>query len=558
MVEMHVGMPSFTRYDMGVSAFWRDASADDQGAQREWQDALRDRGAVDIAGDAFVSRLAVVYPQRLVVGARSYVCANVYVWGDVQLGVDCTLNPFSEVRGMVVIGNGVRVGAHTSILGFNHSTSIDKPIWQQPLASRGIAIEDDVWIGSHVVIVDGVTVGSHSVVAAGAVVTKDVPEWSVVGGNPAQIIRDRRTPRRSAARTANRRVESQLQLIGERAAEQLSAVLSRVRFDGDTLYRNRPAAQPTVRALCDAIELSALFDRIDQLPANRQQLRNLLTSRQDASTGLIPEIGAQTPLLARDGHEAANYHVLAVGYALRLIDGQLQRPISAVSDLDATTLVSFLGSLDWRAHAWRAGSTVDALATAMLWNTEFFKERAEIETLMGWLLTRCDQATGTWGDRTGDGWLEPVNGFYRITRGTFAQYDLPLPCPERTVDTVIAHSIDSRFFGRHRGTACNVLDVIHPLWLCAKQTGYRHSEGEEWARLQLGRIVNCWQDRAGFSFALEPGDRSQAQASLLGTEMWLAITWYLADYLGVAEVLTFRPAGIHRPEPLTAKGVRAW
>lgn len=56
---------------------------------------------------------------------------------------------------------------------------------------KPVIIGDDVWIGTGAIILDGVTIGNHVVVAAGAVVTKDVPEYAVVGGIPARIIKNR-------------------------------------------------------------------------------------------------------------------------------------------------------------------------------------------------------------------------------------------------------------------------------------------------------------------------------------------------------------------------------
>lgn len=55
----------------------------------------------------------------------------------------------------------------------------------------GVVIEDDVWVGTRAIILAGVTIGRGAVVAAGAVVTKSVPPYAIVGGNPARILRMR-------------------------------------------------------------------------------------------------------------------------------------------------------------------------------------------------------------------------------------------------------------------------------------------------------------------------------------------------------------------------------
>ena len=60
---------------------------------------------------------------------------------------------------------------------------------EQGVSTQPVVIGDDVWIGANAVILPGVTIGRHCVVAAGAVVTKDVPDNTVVGGVPAKIIK---------------------------------------------------------------------------------------------------------------------------------------------------------------------------------------------------------------------------------------------------------------------------------------------------------------------------------------------------------------------------------
>jgi acetyltransferase-like isoleucine patch superfamily enzyme len=72
----------------------------------------------------------------------------------------------------------------------NHNYSdITRRIDEQSVSTSEIHIESDVWIGSNSIVVAGVRIGTHSVVAGGSVVTKDVPPYSVVAGNPAKILK---------------------------------------------------------------------------------------------------------------------------------------------------------------------------------------------------------------------------------------------------------------------------------------------------------------------------------------------------------------------------------
>src|ERR1700712_1685034 len=96
--------PVFTRYDMGVSPFWKQAPPAEREEQQDWQAEISTRGDFAFGPDVFISRLAVVYPDRLRLGDRTYVAAHSYLWGDVEVGADCTLNPFTEVRGHIRIG----------------------------------------------------------------------------------------------------------------------------------------------------------------------------------------------------------------------------------------------------------------------------------------------------------------------------------------------------------------------------------------------------------------------------------------------------------------------
>lgn len=91
-------------------------------------------------------------------------------------------------RAPVRIGDYVMIGPHTLITTVNHPIS---PMGRRKYLSvaKPVTIGNDVWIGGNVTILPGVTIGNNVIVAAGAVVTKDVPDNSLVGGVPAKLIR---------------------------------------------------------------------------------------------------------------------------------------------------------------------------------------------------------------------------------------------------------------------------------------------------------------------------------------------------------------------------------
>ncbi|MGW0417738.1 DapH/DapD/GlmU-related protein [Streptomyces sp. NPDC003015] len=710
----HPRQPSLRHFDHCPWLFADEATEEQRAAQREVQEAIG--GDTGIGERCYVAESAAVFPDRLRLGDDSYIAAHAYVTDELITGSDCTLNPFTTVRGNVVLGDGVRIGAHTSLLGFNHSMAPDRPVFRQPLTSRGIRVGDDVWIGSHVIVVDGVTIGDHCVIGAGAVVTRDLPAWSVAAGNPARVLRDRleaatgRAEPRSAggptattgaetgppagpgtpaendparalrdrrkagvaadaARTEPRSADDPTATTGSGtgpppgpgtpaendparalrdrrkagvvdAAVEAVAPGAAIRPDGGPRATTRPAAKdaeaptagsaggavgpagarpgggrtpvsgagpglglglglglgdgdlaafagtaraqagelldrcwdggqyvdrpgvaPTVRAHCDAVEIADLLLGAAPEHLSAEEHIERLSGLQDPKSGLVPEFGEPLPVTDADGfigEGAALYHVLCVGYALDLLGTGLPHPVCGANNMTARQLFARLESLPWRTGAWGAGAWVDSLATAAHWNLRHGDGggagNGTPESLFGWLLTRVDPWTGMWGSPSAEeGRLQMVNGYYRLTRGSFAQFGLPVPYPERVVDTVLDHARDTRHFGPGRENACNVLDVAHPLWLCTRQLGrpaggYRSAEIRDWAERQLSTVLRRWQDGRGLGFgpgAAGPGP----EPGLQGTEMWLAITWHLADLLGRSDELGYRPRGIHRPEP---------
>lgn len=101
---------------------------------------------------------------------------------------------FIGVRGDIQIGDNVIFGPRVNIFSENHNYSnIEIPIKNQGVSKGKTKIGNDIWIGANVSIMSGVTIGDGCVIAAGAVVTKDIPAYSIIGGVPAKLIKSRKT-----------------------------------------------------------------------------------------------------------------------------------------------------------------------------------------------------------------------------------------------------------------------------------------------------------------------------------------------------------------------------
>lgn len=113
-----------------------------------------------------------------------------------KIGRRTAINEFNNIRAgnaPVTIGDGCLIAQFVSIIDADHGTGRDSWMRDQPhdLTRAGVHIGDDVWIGANAIILPGVTIGQGAVIAAGAVVTQNVAEYTVVGGIPAKIIRQR-------------------------------------------------------------------------------------------------------------------------------------------------------------------------------------------------------------------------------------------------------------------------------------------------------------------------------------------------------------------------------
>lgn len=121
---------------------------------------------------------------------------NVYLLNPENLfiGSNVSLHPmcYIDAAGNIDIGNDVSIAHGVTIMSSTHLyNNMDIAIKDQRVDLLPTIIANNVWIGSKATILSGVKINSGSIVGAGAVVTKDVPQNSIVGGVPAKVIKER-------------------------------------------------------------------------------------------------------------------------------------------------------------------------------------------------------------------------------------------------------------------------------------------------------------------------------------------------------------------------------
>jgi acetyltransferase-like isoleucine patch superfamily enzyme len=113
--------------------------------------------------------------------------------GKIQVGARTYIGPYTCLSGdSIKIGQNCMIASHSGIYANDHVFSdLSRPIKEQGNSYKGITIEDDCWLGSGVRVLDGVTIGKGSVIGAGAVVTKNIPPYSIAVGVPAKVVSKR-------------------------------------------------------------------------------------------------------------------------------------------------------------------------------------------------------------------------------------------------------------------------------------------------------------------------------------------------------------------------------
>ncbi len=156
------------------------------------------------AGSIIRPPYTLVSPRCIFIGARTTIGPNALLsvvtahLGDRydparRIGDDCSIGQNFVIGCIdeVAIGSKVLISSNVFIGDTIHGyADISRPVIDQPLERRGaVHIEDGAFLGINAVVLPGVRIGRNAVVGAGAVVTRDVPAWSVVAGNPGRLIR---------------------------------------------------------------------------------------------------------------------------------------------------------------------------------------------------------------------------------------------------------------------------------------------------------------------------------------------------------------------------------
>jgi acetyltransferase-like isoleucine patch superfamily enzyme len=138
-----------------------------------------DNRGISIGNGVFVGRNTILSCKN----------GDIVVDDHANLGFNCEIFSASRVR----VGKSVLMAAYTYLVGGDHLYDrIDIPVLEQGRTARGIEVDDNAWLGTHVVVTDGSRVGRDAIVGAGAVVVGEIAEFSIAAGIPAKVIRDRR------------------------------------------------------------------------------------------------------------------------------------------------------------------------------------------------------------------------------------------------------------------------------------------------------------------------------------------------------------------------------
>jgi acetyltransferase-like isoleucine patch superfamily enzyme len=161
---------------------------------------LKMRG-LQVGKKSHIGKITCNWPNKLILGNECEIQNEVdfRIWHPfnddsyIKLGDQVFIGHACEFvcNEKIIIGNNCLIASRTTINNTGHEYKINVNINLQPVTSKAIILEDDVWIGTSCVILQGVTIGTGSIIAAGSVVNKSIPANEVWAGVPAKFIKKR-------------------------------------------------------------------------------------------------------------------------------------------------------------------------------------------------------------------------------------------------------------------------------------------------------------------------------------------------------------------------------
>ncbi|MDO9000940.1 MAG: acyltransferase [Bacteroidota bacterium] len=143
------------------------------------------------------AKIEIKFGGEIIIGENCEILDGVIIYtygGTIVIGNNCSINPYTIIygHGGTSIGNDVLIAGHCMIIPNEHIyKKTDLTIREQGCISKGITIEDDVWLGHGVTITDGVTINTGSIIGAGSVVTKSTNSFTINYGTPSREIKKR-------------------------------------------------------------------------------------------------------------------------------------------------------------------------------------------------------------------------------------------------------------------------------------------------------------------------------------------------------------------------------
>lgn len=163
--------------------------------------SLRSSGA-KIGKNTFFSRLSITWPHKVTIGNNCVLEQNIYfkhdgpyspgksilIGNNIFIGTNCEFN----IKKKITIGDNVLIASGCKFIDHDHGIDKSKLIRIQDGPEAEITIEEDVWLGTNVIVLKGITIEKGAIIAAGAIVNKNVPSYEIWGGVPAKKIGERK------------------------------------------------------------------------------------------------------------------------------------------------------------------------------------------------------------------------------------------------------------------------------------------------------------------------------------------------------------------------------